>query len=104
MVQCERSLTHILVGTALQVGAERFNLFTGCPKAKTATMVLRGGSEQFIDEAERSLHDAIMIVRRALKNAAVVAGGGAIDMEVSRCGWPPHRLVITSLYIHSSVQ
>ncbi|KAK9846000.1 hypothetical protein WJX81_008028 [Elliptochloris bilobata] len=67
-----------------QVGAERFNLFTGCPRARTATMVLRGGSEQFIDEAERSLHDAIMIVRRALKNAAVVAGGGAIDMEVSR--------------------
>jgi T-complex protein 1 subunit eta len=44
--------------------------------------VLRGGSEQFIDEAERSLHDAIMIVRRALKHAHVVAGGGAIDMEV----------------------
>ena len=51
-------------------------------------MVLRGGSEQFIDEAERSLHDAIMIVRRAIKNASVVAGGGAIDMEISRY----HRL------------
>lgn len=67
-----------------QVGAERYNLFTGCPKAKTATMVLRGGSEQFIDEAERSLHDAIMIVRRAMKNASVVPGGGAIDMEISK--------------------
>lgn len=69
----------------VQVGAERFNLFKGCPKARTATMVLRGGSDQFIDEAERSLHDAIMIVRRAIKNASVVAGGGAIDMEISRC-------------------
>lgn len=66
------------------MGAERYNLFTGCPKAKTATMVLRGGSEQFIDEAERSLHDAIMIVRRAVKNASVVPGGGAIDMEISK--------------------
>lgn len=47
-------------------------------------MVLRGGSEQFIDEAERSLHDAIMIVRRAVKNASVVPGGGAIDMEISK--------------------
>ena len=71
-------------GDGAQVGAERFNLFKGCPKAKTATMVLRGGSDQFIDEAERSLHDAIMIVRRAIKNASVVAGGGAIDMEISR--------------------
>lgn len=49
--------------------------------------MLRGGSEQFIDEAERSLHDAIMIVRRALKHAHVVAGGGAIDMEVSELSW-----------------
>ena len=47
-------------------------------------MVLRGGSDAFIDEAERSLHDAIMIVRRARKNTQVVAGGGAIDMELSR--------------------
>eukprot|EP00208_Stichococcus_sp_RCC1054_P006272 CAMPEP_0206140596 /NCGR_PEP_ID=MMETSP1473-20131121/9980_1 /ASSEMBLY_ACC=CAM_ASM_001109 /TAXON_ID=1461547 /ORGANISM="Stichococcus sp, Strain RCC1054" /LENGTH=530 /DNA_ID=CAMNT_0053534795 /DNA_START=134 /DNA_END=1723 /DNA_ORIENTATION=- len=67
-----------------QVGSERYNLFTGCPKARTATFVLRGGSEQFLDEADRSLHDAIMIVRRALKNTSVVAGGGAIDMELSK--------------------
>lgn len=67
-----------------QVGAERYNLFTGCPQARTATIVLRGGSEQFIDEADRSLHDAIMIVRRALKHAEVVPGGGAIEMELSK--------------------
>uniref|UniRef100_A0A061R0E0 T-complex protein 1 subunit eta n=1 Tax=Tetraselmis sp. GSL018 TaxID=582737 RepID=A0A061R0E0_9CHLO len=66
-----------------QVGADRYNLFTGCPKARSCTMVLRGGSEQFIDEAERSLHDAIMIVRRAMKNASIVPGGGAIDLEIS---------------------
>ncbi|KAJ7530635.1 hypothetical protein O6H91_14G011800 [Diphasiastrum complanatum] len=67
-----------------QVGNERFNIFTGCPSGETATIVLRGGADQFIDEAERSLHDAIMIVRRAAKNSTVVAGGGAIDMEISR--------------------
>ena len=37
-----------------------------------------------MEETERSLHDAIMIVRRAIKNDAVVAGGGAIEMEVSK--------------------
>ncbi|GAB4845277.1 T-complex protein 1 subunit eta [Ancistrocladus abbreviatus] len=67
-----------------QVGNERFNIFSGCPSGQTATIVLRGGADQFIDEAERSLHDAIMIVRRALKNSTVVPGGGAIDMEISR--------------------
>ncbi|XP_046975437.1 T-complex protein 1 subunit eta [Vanessa cardui] len=67
-----------------QVGGERYNIFTGCPAAKTCTMILRGGAEQFLEETERSLHDAIMIVRRTIKNDAVVAGGGAIDMEISK--------------------
>ena len=67
-----------------QIGGERFNLFTGVPKSKSCTIVLRGGAEQFMEETERSLHDAIMIVRRAVKNDAVVAGGGAIEMELSR--------------------
>ncbi|CAH1259318.1 T-complex protein 1 subunit eta-like [Branchiostoma lanceolatum] len=67
-----------------QIGGERYNLFTGCPQAKTCTIIMRGGAEQFIEETERSLHDAIMIVRGALKHDSVVAGGGAIEMELSR--------------------
>lgn len=67
-----------------KVGGERYNFFTGCPAAKTCTIIMRGGAEQFIAETERSLHDAIMIVRRAIKNDAVVAGGGAIEMEISK--------------------
>lgn len=67
-----------------QIGGERYNLFKGCPNAKTCTLILRGGAEQFLEETERSLHDAIMIVRRTIKNDAVVAGGGAIEMELSK--------------------
>ena len=39
---------------------------------------MRGGAEQFMEETERSLHDAIMIVRRAIKNDAIVAGTSII--------------------------
>jgi T-complex protein 1 subunit eta len=46
-------------------------------------LVLRGGAEQFIAEVERSLHDAIMIVKRAIRNPTIVAGGGACEMELS---------------------
>ena len=53
---------------------QSYNIFTGCPQAKTCTFILRGGAEQFIEETERSLHDAIMIVRRAVKNDSIVAG------------------------------
>ncbi|KAG6042435.1 T-complex protein 1 subunit eta [Claviceps sp. Clav50 group G5] len=66
-----------------QIGGERFNFFEECPEAKTCTLVLRGGAEQFIAEVERSLHDAIMIVKRAVKNHMIVGGGGAVEMEVS---------------------
>jgi T-complex protein 1 subunit eta len=68
-----------------QIGGDRFNLFRGCAIAQcSVTLVLRGGAEQFLEETERSLHDAIMIVRRTIKNDAVVAGGGAIEMELSK--------------------
>jgi len=67
-----------------QVGDERYNFFSGCPQSKTATIILRGGGEQFIDEAERSLHDSIMVVRRVLKHSRIVAGAGALDMEISK--------------------
>ena len=67
-----------------QVGAERYNFFTNCKNARTATIVIRGGADQFIEEAERSIHDAIMVVKRAIKASAIVPGGGAIEMELSK--------------------
>jgi T-complex protein 1 subunit eta len=67
-----------------RVGDERFNVFTECPAKLTSTIILRGGTEQFIAESERSVHDALMVVKRSLESGAVVAGGGAIEMEVSR--------------------
>eukprot|EP01053_Blabericola_migrator_P000959 Blabericola_migrator_1__958@NODE_123_length_13376_cov_72_514539_g109_i0_p3_GENE_NODE_123_length_13376_cov_72_514539_g109_i0NODE_123_length_13376_cov_72_514539_g109_i0_p3_ORF_typecomplete_len556_score124_62Cpn60_TCP1/PF00118_24/9e158_NODE_123_length_13376_cov_72_514539_g109_i08172484 len=66
-----------------QIGTERWNVFSNCPKAGTATIVLRGGAHQFIDEAERSLNDSIMTCCRALQSEAVVGGGGAVEMELS---------------------
>lgn len=68
----------------VQLGNDRYNLFKKCTGTKSCTIVIRGGADQYIEEAERSLNDAIMIVRRAIKAYAVVAGGGAIEMELSR--------------------
>jgi len=81
-----------------QIGSERFNIFSGCPKSKTTTIILRGGSEQFIAESERSLHDAIMIVKRAMEHKSVVGGGGAIEMELSK------HLRLYSRTIQSKIQ
>jgi len=78
-----------------QIGGERYNIFEDCPKAKTCTLILRGGAEQFIEEVERSLHDAIMVVKRAVKNGEVVAGGGAVEV----CSLRGHLLLCHSLMI-----
>lgn len=82
-------LTDKILGTCgkfeeVQLGSERYNMFTECERSQTCTLVLRGGAAQYIEEAARSLNDAIMIVTRAIKTHAVVAGGGAIEMELSR--------------------
>ncbi|VEU35789.1 unnamed protein product [Pseudo-nitzschia multistriata] len=81
-------LTESVLGTCgcfeeTQVGDERFNLFTECPSSLTCTIVLRGGTEQFIAESERSVHDALMVVKRTITSGSVVAGGGAVEMCVA---------------------
>ena len=82
-------LTTNVLGTCgtfeeVQLGSDRFNFFTECPETKASTIILRGGADQFIKEAERSLNDAIMIVRRAVKAEYIVPGGGAIELEISK--------------------
>jgi T-complex protein 1 subunit eta len=67
-----------------QIGGERFNVFLGVKTGKSCTILLRGGADQFIAESERSLHDALMIVKRAVVHSAVVGGGGAIEMELRK--------------------
>ncbi len=58
---------------------------TGCPKnAKTVSILLRGSNQLVLDEAERSLHDALCVVRALVKKRALVPGGAAVEMEVAQ--------------------
>jgi chaperonin GroEL (HSP60 family) len=47
-------------------------------------IVVRGGTEHVVDEAERSLHDALCVVRNAIEDRKIVAGGGAPEAEVAK--------------------
>ena len=78
----------------IQVGSKRYNLFTDCAGAKTATFILRGGAEQFLEEAERSIHgkilkidddciDSLMVTKKCIHSNQIVGGGGAIEMVLS---------------------
>ena len=49
-----------------------------------STLILRGGADQFLEESHRSVWDALNVVKRCIQNTEIVAGGGAIEMEVSK--------------------
>jgi len=48
------------------------------------TVVVRGGTEHVVDEAERSLHDALCVVRDAIEDGKILAGGGAPEAETAK--------------------
>jgi len=52
-------------------------------QGKTLSILLRSSNQLVLDEAERSLHDALCVVRRGAKKSSIVAGGSAVEMELS---------------------
>lgn len=56
---------------------------TGVQASKTCTVMLRGSNQLILDEAERSLHDALCVVRCLVKKRYIIAGGGAAEIEIA---------------------
>ena len=56
----------------------------GCKNPRSVSIVIRGGLERLVDEAERSFRDALSSVADALRDSKVVAGGGAVEMEIAK--------------------
>ncbi len=55
----------------------------GCKNPKAVTLLLRGGSQRVIDEADRSIHDALMVVKDVIERPMIVYGGGAPEIYVA---------------------
>merc|ERR1711893_30532 len=59
-------------------------VMTGCPnQGKTVSVLLRGSNQLVLDEADRSLHDALCVVRALVKKRSLVHGGACVEMEVA---------------------
>jgi len=56
---------------------------TGVPANKTVTVLVRGSNKLVIDEADRSLHDSLCVIRSLVKKRFFIAGGGAPEIELS---------------------
>ncbi|PIO62954.1 putative T-complex protein 1, alpha subunit [Teladorsagia circumcincta] len=77
-----------LLGHAEEVVQERISddelIFVKGPKARTASsIILRGANDVMLDEMERSVHDALCVVRRALESRRLVVGGGAVETALN---------------------
>ena len=61
----------------IKIETDRWVFVEGCKHPKAVTVLVRGGSQRVVDEVERSVHDALMVVKDVMENPMIVAGGGA---------------------------
>ena len=67
-----------------KVETDKWVFVEGCKNPKALSILVRGGSQRIIDEAERSVHDAIMTVKDVIEYPYVVLGGGASEVAISQ--------------------
>jgi thermosome len=68
----------------VKIGEDKLIYVRECKNPKAVTIVIRGGSDHVIGEAERSLRDALCVVRNAIEDGKIVPGGGAAEAELSK--------------------
>jgi archaeal chaperonin len=66
-----------------RIGDDKMTFIEGCKHPKSVTILIRGGTQRMTAEAERSLHDALCVVKDLLLEPKIVAGGSAPEMEVA---------------------
>mgnify|MGYP000420135862 CR=1 FL=1 len=66
-----------------RVGEDKMVFVEGCENPKSLTILIRGGTQRIVDEAERSLKDAINVVKDVIVDGKIIPGGGAGELEVA---------------------
>ncbi len=84
----EESFESSYLGEAAYVGQERISddeliLIKGTKARSAASIILRGPSDFYCDEMERSVHDALCVVKRVMESKEVVVGGGTVEAALS---------------------
>ena len=80
----EEALGRAKLVEEVRIGEDKLVYVREAKNPKAVTIMIRGGSEHVVDEAERSLHDAISVVRNAVEDGKILAGGGAPEAELSK--------------------
>ncbi|MCH7877328.1 MAG: TCP-1/cpn60 chaperonin family protein [Thaumarchaeota archaeon] len=73
----EKDLGNADIVEERKIEEDKWVFVEGCKHPKSVTLLLRGGSQRVVDEVERSVHDALMVVKDVMEKPSIVAGGGA---------------------------
>ena len=65
------------------IGESKLVRFSGCGLNEACSIVLRGSSQHLLDEAERSLHDALCVLAKMVQNRRLILGGGNAELSMS---------------------
>mmetsp|Transcript_31888 Transcript_31888/g.44205 ORF Transcript_31888/g.44205 Transcript_31888/m.44205 type:complete len:529 (+) Transcript_31888:119-1705(+) len=68
----------------IMIGEDRLLHFSGVALGEACTIVLRGASSHLLDEAERSLHDALCVLQQTVQDSRVIPGGGCPEMIMAK--------------------
>lgn len=79
----EKDLGSAQVVEEKKIEEDRWVFIEGCQNPRSVTLLLRGGSQRVVDEVERSVHDAVMVVKDVMENPSIVAGGGAPETHAA---------------------
>ncbi len=66
-----------------KVETDKWVFIEGCKHPKAVTILIRGGSQRVVDEADRSIHDALMVTKDVMEKPFIVAGGGSPESFVA---------------------
>ncbi len=80
----ENDLGHAEVVEERKIGDDKMTFIEGCKDPRSVSILIRAGLERMVDEAERSMHDALSVVSDVIEKNKVVAGGGSPEAEAAK--------------------
>ncbi|MEO2201103.1 MAG: TCP-1/cpn60 chaperonin family protein, partial [Nitrosopumilus sp.] len=79
----EQDLGYADLAQQRKIESDKWVFIEGCKHPQSVTLLIRGGSQRVIDEVDRSIHDALMVVKDVIEKPEIVAGGGAPEAFVA---------------------
>jgi chaperonin GroEL (HSP60 family) len=78
-----KDLGHAKLVEERRIGEDKWVFIENCKNPLSVNILIRGGTNKVLDEVERSIHDALCVIRDIIESPFVVAGGGAPEAEVA---------------------